>query len=127
LVTFVVPNEGKRPIDGVSIGLESLKLDAAELEPGWTHRLGNGRFLNFRGGSIRPGEFERFTLSLTIPERLRTYEFAVLQVSDGRIVGEFHPRIAIGPARQPSGRDSSSRELAKWALFLALGGWLKRA
>ena len=119
LLTFLVPNETrKRVIDAVTIGMNGLRLDAVERMPGWRHALRNGYFVTWDAGRIAPGELVRFTVTVDVPSRLRGFTFDAAILSRGRIIAEYHPRIAIGaPPVADRGGDSA---LGKAALFVAI-------
>jgi hypothetical protein len=120
LLTFVVPNETQnRVVDSVLIGMNGLRLVGVQRMPGWRHELTNGYFLAWSGGRIAPRELARFTVSVDVPARLRAYTFDAVLLSHDRRVGEYHPRIAIGPP-PASPRASGDGAVAKIALGVAV-------
>ena len=117
------PNEGTTaPIVALELVVpKAVIVDDPEAKPGWRTTL-QGNRVEWRGGSIPPGQFATFMLDVTAPSATGEERFTGRQYfADGK-TEEFHPVLTVEPPAPASraGTDSSARSLARAALFLAI-------
>lgn len=96
-------------------------VDDPEARPGWRALVQRGR-VEWRGGSIPPGQFATFMVDVTAPSATGPQRFTARQRFADGTSAEFHPVLTVEPPASAgvAGRDSSARSLARAALFLAI-------
>jgi uncharacterized protein YcnI len=118
-LVFSVPNADDRlGVVRVTIGApREFALDDGEAKPGWTQTRA-GQAITWSGDRIPKGQFARFAIRGTAPDRPGAVLFNVLVGSkDGKTITY---RVAL-PVRAHESRDTGARTLGKVALFVAIG------
>ncbi|HEY3182844.1 MAG TPA: hypothetical protein VGJ77_08425 [Gaiellaceae bacterium] len=118
-LVFAVPNEDDaQGVVRVTIGApREFELDDGEAKPGWTQTRA-GQAITWSGDRIPKGQFARFGVRGTAPERPGAVLFNVLVGShDGKTTTY---RVAL-PVRAHASRDVGARTLGKVALSVAIG------
>jgi uncharacterized protein YcnI len=117
-LVFSVPNEDDPvPVDHVTLGIPAdFDLDDAEAKPGWTQNR-TGQAVTWSGGLIPKGQYARFAIRGTAPNKAETVLFNVL-VGD-RSGKSITYRIGLDvTAHGP--RDGGARTLGRAALIVAI-------
>ncbi len=122
-LVFSVPNESSPGgIVRVTIGApRDFAIDDAEAKPGW-RQTRMGQAVTWSGAQAIPkGQFARFALRGTVPERSETILFNVLVGARGGRTTTY--RVALEVRRNGS-RDEGARTLGKLALGAGIGAAL---
>ena len=117
-LVFSVPNEDDPTVvDHVTLGIPAdFDLDDAEAKPGWTQNR-TGQAVTWSGGAIPKGQYARFSIRGTAPDKVETVLFNVL-VGD-RSGKSITYRVGLDVAAHGP-QDGGARTLGRAALIVAI-------
>lgn len=126
-LAFTVPNEGTTPLLDVRVALRGLAVEAVEAKAGWrTARA--GATVVWRGGEIRAGEFDTFSVTGT-PTGAGRIEWRVTsggETSSGAIdVAPPARGTSSSTAKIALGVGIAAAVVAVGTFFVALAIWLR--